>query len=29
MKKAIEFNKTNLYKIFIKNQFNEFKKIEK
>ena len=29
MKKIIEFNKTNLYKIFIKNQFNEFEKIKK
>ena len=29
MKKAIEFNKINLYKIFMKNQFDEFKKIKK
>ena len=28
MKKAIEFDKTNLYKIFIKNQFNEFEEIK-
>ena len=29
IKKTIEFDKTNLYKIFIKNQFDRFKKIEK
>ena len=28
IKKTIEFDKTNLYKIFIKNQFNRFKKVE-
>ena len=28
MKKTIEFNKMNLYKIFIKNQFNKLKEIE-
>ena len=28
MKKTIEFDKTNLYKIFIKNQFNEFEEIK-
>ena len=29
MKKTIEFDKMNLYKIFMKNQFNEFEKIKK
>ena len=29
IKKTIEFNKINLYKIFIKNQFNEPEKIKK
>ena len=29
MKKTIKFNKTNLYKIFIKNQFNKFEEIKK
>ena len=29
MKKSIEFDKTNLYEIFIKNQFNRFKKIKR
>ena len=29
IKKTIKFNKTNLYKIFIKNQFNEFKRIKR
>ena len=29
IKKTIEFNKTNLYKIFIKNQFDKFEKIKK
>ena len=28
MKKMIEFDKTNLHKIFIKNQFDEFKEIK-
>ena len=28
IKKTIEFNKTNLYKIFIKNQFNKSKEIK-
>ena len=29
MKKVIEFNKTNLYKIFVKNQLDKFKEIKK
>ena len=29
MKKTIEFDKTNLYKIFIKNQLDKFEKIKK
>ena len=29
MKKTIKFNKTNLYKIFIKNQFNKLEKVKK
>ena len=29
MKNTIEFNKTNLYKIFIKNQFNKFEEVKK
>ena len=28
IKKTIKFNKTNLYKIFIKNQLNKFKKVK-
>ena len=28
-KKTIEFNKTNLYEIFIKNKFNKSEKIKK
>ena len=28
MKKTIEFNKINLYKIFMKNQLNKLKKIK-
>ena len=28
MKKTIKFNKMNLYKIFMKNQFDEFEEIK-
>ena len=29
MKKTIEFDKTNLYKIFIKNQFDKLEEVKK